>query len=120
MFLAIFCAPMINQVFTHERLAAVGTTRNYTVTIAFIVIGLAIMHQVLSYERLAAAGTARSCLIEITLVVIRRTLTFLKTCITDRLTAASTNEVLWMPHGPKGIEIVSEDWLSACFTDKLG
>jgi uncharacterized membrane protein len=116
---AIFCAPVIYQVFTHQRLAAVGTARHYPITIAFIVIGLAIRHHVLSHQRLAAVGTARSHLVEITLVVIGRTLTFLETRIGDRSATTSTDKMLWMPHGPKGIEIVSEDGLSTCFTDKL-
>jgi len=117
---AIFCAPVIYQVFTHQRLATVGTARHYPITIAFIVIGLAIRHHVLSCKWLAAVGAARSHLVEITLVVIGRTLTFLETRIGDRSATTSTDKMLWVPHGPEGIEIVSEDGLSTCFTDKLG
>jgi hypothetical protein len=118
-FLAIFCAPVINQVFTHKRLTAVRAARHYPIAIAFLVIGLAIMHQVLSHKWLATVRTARSYQVEITPIVIGHTLMFLKTCISDRLAAASTNKMLWMPGGPKSIEIASQNWSTACFTYKL-
>jgi hypothetical protein len=118
-FLAIFCAPVINQVFAHEWLAAVRTARHYPITIAFLVIGLAIMHQVLSHKRLVTVRAVRSYQVEITRVVIGHTLMFLKTCISDRPAAAGANKMLWMPYGPKSIEIASINWSSAAFTDKL-
>jgi len=120
MFLTKLCAPVINQIFPHQRLAAVGTARHYPIPIAFMVIGLAIMHQVLPCKWFAAISAARSYLVKITRIVIGHTLMLLKTCISDRSAAASTNKMLWMPRSPKSIEIASKDWPPARFTDKLG
>jgi hypothetical protein len=75
--------------------------------------------QVFTHEWFAAVGAAGSDLLAITLRVIGRSLVQVETCIANRLTTASTEEVFRVPGGFQGCDIASPDGLAALLADRL-
>jgi len=62
MFFTKHCAPVINQVFFHERLATVGAARRYPLAKAFGVIRHALVHVITSIAYGFMAGSAKEVL----------------------------------------------------------
>ena len=85
MFLAIRCAPLIYQIFMHERLATIGTARSNALAKTLCMIWFAIMN--------------------------------IKTGIEYRFMAGSTKEVLRVPVGSQGIDVVTPDRLFTFFAN---
>ena len=77
------------------------------------------INQVFAYKWLAAVGTARRYLLAVAFGVVRHTLVHVKTGIANRLVAGNAKEVLRVPGGSKGINIVSPDWLFTLFANWL-
>jgi hypothetical protein len=69
-FFAIEITPIVSQVFSHERLAAVGTMRGYMILIAFWMIGLSVVGGISPGKRLLTVSASGSYVILIALWVI--------------------------------------------------
>ena len=70
-----------------------------------------VIYQVFTYEWLATVGTAGRYLLEKALGMIRHALMQVKTSIVYGFITSSAQEVLGMPGGSQGVNIVSPDGL---------
>lgn len=78
------------------------------------------IYQVFSHEQLITVGTARRYALAKTFGVIGRSLVQVKLGNAYRFLAGCAEEVLGVPGGIQGREVVPTNGLAACFTDRLG
>ena len=76
-----------------------------------------LIHQVFIHEWLTTVGAAGCYPLTKAFRVIGHPLVHLKTCIAYGSMAGSAKEVLWVPVGSKGIDVVSPDGLFALLTN---
>jgi hypothetical protein len=108
-FLTILRPPVIYQVFTHERLAAIGTTGNYMIAVTFGMIGGALVGVILTQNRLVTIRATGTYAIVVTFGMIGRALVRVILGIVYRSMAGSTDKMLWMPYRPQSRKVIPID-----------